>query len=84
MVRKRKMILDQMADIVSAYRAIHSKRSPRRINISSALYKQLTGNNWKDVNHPDPMLFGCEVTVYDSEELEYSLTDDVFKIELQE
>ena len=78
MPKTRGSYLPGIADKIWAYRESYGRQSLKRINISTALYKSITGTTYDYKGNVQ--LFGIETSVYESDKLEYSFSNEVFEI----
>ena len=79
--KERNQLLYEIADKISAYRQSYGRQSLKRIYISTALYKLITGFNYdKNALNKGVKLFSIDVSVYDSDKPEYSFPSEIFEI----
>lgn len=78
---KKEKVCAQIADKISAHRAIHGRNSIKRIYMSTALYEFLTGKKYCPKKPLNANLLGYEIKLYESDKMEYSFTDCIFGIQ---
>lgn len=83
--KTKEKIYAEIADRISAYRASHQRRYPARLFMSKPLYKFLAGIKWDDLpKDVTPKMFTVPISAYDSNKMEYSLSEAVYEADAKQ